>query len=79
MAVEVDISGTFSATAPSALFENSFVADIAAGGGGNPNYDASPDGRHFVFVEDLSAGSTSQELRVVLNWHQELLERVPLP
>ena len=46
---------------------------------GNPNYDISPEGR-FVFVENLSGlnDAGSRQINVVLNWHQELKERVPV-
>ena len=45
-------------------------------------YDISPDGQRFLVIkEDASSASTSEgpEIIVVQNWHQELLERVPVP
>ena len=38
------------------------------------NYDVSPDGQRFVMVKDDSA---SGRLSIVLNWFEELKERVP--
>ena len=61
---------------PRPLFDDDFVIDIATGGGGNPNYDISPDGEHFVFVES-NGGAPLGQLYVVLNWFKELKERVP--
>ena len=46
-----------------------------ASGGGARYYDVSPDGGHFAM---LPLGMRSlRELRVVLNWFEELKERVP--
>ena len=47
----------------------------------NPNYDIMPDGERFVIVAPASrtnAAPTVQQVRVVLNWFQELKERVPV-
>ena len=54
-----------------------FVLDNASGGGGNANYDVSPDGV-FVFVEDLASQDGAPELRLVLNWFEELKRLVPV-
>ena len=47
------------------------------------NYDLMPDGERFVMVfpaEGADDGeSVPPRINVVLNWHQELLERVPVP
>ncbi len=45
-------------------------------------YDLSPDGQRFLVIgtgdaDDVGAGR--DEINVVLDWHQELLERVPIP
>ena len=42
-----------------------------------PNYDVSLDGRQFLMTRSAPAAATGYV--VVLNWHQELLERVPIP
>ena len=46
-------------------------------GNGNPNYDVSLDSQQFLMVR--GEADETPELNVVLNWHQELLERVPIP
>jgi serine/threonine-protein kinase len=56
-----------------------FPGYIAAEG---RTYDVSPDGRRFLVVKDpvTAAGDVARpEIEVVLNWHRELLERVPIP
>ena len=43
------------------------------------NYDVTADGTQFVFVQPLSAEPEQLgQISVVLNWDQELLERVPV-
>ena len=56
------------------LFEGSF----AHGFSGRPGYDISDDDERFVVVSDpdiLTAG----RIDIVLNWFEELKERVPVP
>ena len=79
--VEVTTGQTFSAEAPAPLFAAPYVLDNAGGGAGNPNYDISPDGAQLIFVEHDSATGVEgvAQITVVLNWHRELLERVPVP
>jgi hypothetical protein len=77
--VKIDAGDTWTAGTPELLFDESYVADNAGGGGGNPNYDVSPDGRQFIFVEADAPFATSRLIHVVLNWHEDLLERAPLP
>ena len=38
------------------------------------NYDVAPNGERFLM---LKAERDAEDLVVVINWHQELLERVP--
>ena len=43
------------------------------------HYDVSPDGRRFLLiVEEEAPEATPPPFMVVLNWTQELLERVPV-
>ena len=47
---------------------------------GQRNYDVMPDGRMLAVIpagETQSAGSTTQQIQVVLNWFEELRARVP--
>ena len=47
------------------------------------NYDVNADGQRFVFLQPTATerivDDQNQQITVVLNWHQELLERVPVP
>ena len=47
------------------------------------SYDMTPDGERLVMVfpaDQADPGATTtQQINVFLNWHQELLERVPIP
>ena len=74
MVVEVEAGTAFTAGRPQVLFEESYDFDPL--GAGLPNYDAAPDGR-FLMVRG-GAGSPAQ-ITVVLNWFEELKERVPIP
>jgi len=74
MVVPIDTAEGFSTEAPRALFENSFVLDPSPVGG--PNYDVSPDGERFVFVEQ-DAAELASNITVVLNWFSELERLVP--
>jgi len=54
--------------------------DIGGAQGGVANYDVSPDGKRFVVVEELRPANDAPRrvaLNVVLNWSQELKQRVP--
>ena len=80
LAVTVGTGEPFSALAPETLFESPYVLDISGGGGGVPNYDIAPDGR-FLMVKlvDADGGQEAADITVVLNWLEELKERVPVP
>ncbi|MBZ5635275.1 MAG: serine/threonine-protein kinase [Acidobacteriia bacterium] len=69
MVVDVQTSPTFHAGTPKMLFETA-----------NIGFDVSPDGRRFLMVKPGAASQGQQtEMRVVLNWFEELRRRVPLP
>ena len=62
---------------PEVLFEGAYVPSVAA----VRPYDLSPDGDRFVMsrLADVGGVTASAELIVVLNWLEELKERVPVP
>ena len=67
--VPINTESGFEAGAPEPLFEGAFV---------NPagySYRVAPNGRFLVLQE--REHPVQNEINVVLNWHQELLERVP--
>ena len=64
------------------LFAKPFVQELR--GNGAHNYDVAPDGQRFVMMETVADSAegvvlTAGSIKVVLNWHQEPLERVPVP
>ncbi|HSZ20361.1 MAG TPA: protein kinase [Candidatus Acidoferrum sp.] len=73
MAVEVTSQPAFTASKPKLIFETvSNYIDISAGA----DYDVSADGQRFVMVkEDEQAAPT--QINVVLNWFEELKQKVP--
>ena len=78
LVVAIDTAEPFRASAPELLFVGAYDLDASAGGGGVgvPNYDIAPDGRRFLMVK---TADNAPQITVVLNWHQELVERVPIP
>jgi Tol biopolymer transport system component len=71
-AVDIRLSPTLSVGKPRVLFEGDFVEGPFMAG-----YDVSPDGRRFIMARGRSSAEGG-EINVVLNWHQELLEKVPV-
>ena len=75
MAVSVQTDPTFSHETPQPLFEGNYFV------GAGRTYDVGADGR-FLMVR--SGGQTTEDapppqIHVVLDWFQELTERVPIP
>jgi tRNA A-37 threonylcarbamoyl transferase component Bud32 len=74
MAVEIATQPGFAAGKARMLFEGQYVPTPAT----FPNYDVSPDGQRFLMlkpVEQAQAGVT--QINVVLNWFEELKQKVP--
>jgi len=70
MAVSVESDPEFAAGNPEILFEAQ-----------SRNYDIAPDGQRFLMVKPGATGEPYaglNQIHVVLNWHQELLEKVPV-
>ena len=74
MAVEVTTQGTFSAGKPKMLFEGPYqLTPLTA-----TNYDVSPDGQRFLMLKPSeSAEAAPTQITVVLNWFEELKQKVP--
>ena len=73
MVVPVQKEPTFKAQAPRLLFEGSYSDGYS---GLVSNYDVSPDGQRFVMVTEAE-GETFPQIRVVLNWFEELKRLAP--
>ncbi len=54
------------------LFEGPY---LSGPGGLRTNYDVTPDGQKFVMLQESEQATT--QINVVLNWFEELKQRVP--
>ena len=76
MTVPVRTEAGFGGGVPEPLFEANYFF-----GAPSRNYDVAPDGR-FLMIKTVGQGDNDappSEIHVVLNWHEELKERVPIP
>ena len=73
MAVDVITEGTFSAGKPKMLFEGSYVRTPRS----FPDYDVSPDGQRFLMLKANEQSQAPAQINVVLNWFEELKQKVP--
>ena len=64
--------GDFVVSDPRVLFEASYNASD------DVNYDVSSDGQQFVMIETDPQGD-GRRLELVLNWFEDVKERVPRP
>jgi eukaryotic-like serine/threonine-protein kinase len=69
MAVSVTSDGTFTARKPMGLFEAKGLLDM-------PSYDVTPDGEFLMIESGESDSSPPTRINVVLNWLQEVRQRV---
>jgi len=74
MRVEVSTSPRFLAGAPEVLFNEQFFTGFW---GPLRNFDIAPDGKSFVFVKADEDWGKPTEIRVVLNWFEELKRLAP--
>ncbi len=61
---------------PERVFDNGpYISGLARA------YDVTPDGQRFLMVKEgaLEADASAPRINVVLNWFEELKERVPVP
>jgi hypothetical protein len=80
MAVSVKTEPTFSWDTPKMMFQGTYSSPSIA-----PmvvNWDVSPDGGRFLLLKPLESGRTSAEgeshkINIVVNWFEELKQRVP--
>jgi serine/threonine-protein kinase len=75
MALDLTTQPTFSAGKPKMLFERKyFTSDFPLVG---TAYDLSADGQRFLMVKDTEQASAVTQINVVLNWFEELKQKVP--
>ncbi|MFB3103931.1 MAG: hypothetical protein ACE1ZA_03300, partial [Pseudomonadales bacterium] len=58
---------------PEVVFQGSYTSY----GLGGPNYDVSADGNRFLMLETADRGNTDTQLKLILNWTEELKRLVP--
>ena len=77
--VSIDPGPPLSVGTPDLVFEGRYIRPRGSG----RYHDIAPDGQRFLMVLDsrteLVAGTLTPEIHVVLNWFEELKERVPVP
>ena len=64
----------FSAGTPKVLFEGPYVPAVAV----FPNYDVSSYGQHFLMLKSGEKQDAPTQINVVLNWFEELQQKVPV-
>jgi eukaryotic-like serine/threonine-protein kinase len=74
MAVELNTEPTFSAGKPKMLFEGPYVPTPRS----FPDYDVSPDGQRFLMLKASEQAQAQTQINVVLNWFEELKQKVPI-
>ena len=74
--VPIDPEPSLSLGTPEVLFA---PFDVVAGG--SRHYDIAPGGQRFLMLANAGSGDgdSTPQINVVLNWTEELLERVPVP
>jgi Tol biopolymer transport system component len=74
MAVDIATQPGFTVGKPRMLFEGPYQPTPVT----FPNYDVSPDGQRFLMLKHVDqAQATPTQINVVLNWFEELKQKVP--
>jgi hypothetical protein len=71
MAVPIETSPAFKAGTPHMLFDGPYFE-------GGLDYAVTPDGKGFIFIRESQQGSGPGEMKVVLNWANEIKGRAPV-
>ena len=74
MAVDIATQPGFAAGRPRKLFEGRY-GDFPLPA--RANYDVSPDGQRFLMTKETEQNSSATQINVVLNWFEELKQKVP--
>ena len=79
LAVTVEPGDNFSASEPTALFDDRFELDTTRVG--VPNYDVAADGRFLMVgsVDPDGLAVSPSQINIVLDWSEELAARLPAP
>jgi serine/threonine-protein kinase len=81
MAVSVETEPTFKPGKPKVLFRGAYFSDNV-GQAVLPRWDISPDGKRFLMMKETGSNAAKAEapprINIVLNWLEELKQRVPV-
>jgi hypothetical protein len=81
MAVPVDTEPKFALGKPKMLFPDTYISLLGGGNEGHA-WDIHPDGKQFLMMKLAAVASTEETSRpninIVLNWFEELKQRVPM-
>ncbi len=79
MAVSIETDPTFKAGVPTKLFQGNYYSNIGH------NWDISPDGKRFLMIKPIpttvaasSSAAPRPKINIVINWFEELKQRVPV-
>ena len=76
IAVTYEIKGGFTVVNSEVLFQGDYYSTSS-----DPSWDIHPDGKRFLMMKEDPADSNADKSRpridIVLNWFEELKERVP--
>jgi hypothetical protein len=72
MVVAIETEPTFKASMPEKLFQGTYYSQYGH------NWDISPDGNRFLMLKPPAAAAPRPKINVVLNWFEELKQRVPV-
>ncbi len=76
MVVPIQVTDqALNAGSPRVLFEGSYASH--ANPPGIQYYDISPDGNRFLMMREGDLPATQAQIRIVLNWFEELRRLVP--
>ena len=75
MVVDVETKSGFSASKPRLLFDAGPYLRTSAT---FPNYDVARDGRFLMLKRSEQQGQAATQINIVLNWFEELKQRVPV-
>ncbi len=79
MAVSIDTKSTFNAGKPRMLFQGPYITGYQD----SPAWDITPDGKWFLMIKQPGATASTptttgpRKINVVVNWFEELKQRVP--
>jgi hypothetical protein len=73
--VDITTQPNFSAGKPKVLFAGQYQPSPSPVP--NANYDVSPDGQRFLMLKPGGQDQAATQLNVVLNWFEELKQKVP--